>query len=354
MTAHVFPGRFRAGALLCAGSIAWLAACGRGGEEPHAAMDHHEGGSSSYFTSALNPRPGQPGHEDHVEWEGAFPTPESRNDFRVVRTFPLPDGFLGNMAVDPESGRMWLISLGPPTNTEGPSTLYEVDPATGAVLRQAELPFLGDFGTPVFIDGYLYQGIFHQSMLYKVAVNDPEPFGAVVAEVRLPTLNDLKLVDEAHPYPFIEFGGVTATPDGHILIHADDVGEFIKIHKETGEILNRARTIKAMGGITGTMHDGRFLVVGNSDPRGGYCALAYPPALSRSPEQRDISWALSDGYSGEVLASVRMQNSRAYASSVALARHELADGFPYGKFAFYAMGEEGMLEIEWSPGRNAY
>lgn len=355
MKRHVCPRWFTTGVLLCAVS---LAGCGRGGGEAGAEAKparQATGLASGYAAKDKNPRPGQDGHQMHQEWEGALPTVKSRNDFRVKRAIPLPDGFLGNMAYDPGSKRLWLVSLGPPTAAK-PSTLYEVDPQNGRVLAKAEMPFRGDFGSPVFIDGHLYQGVFHESKLYKVEVNDRARFGAVLGSVALPTINDLKLVDESHPYPFIEFGGVTATEDGDILIHADDVGEFIKIDKESGRILNRARTIKAMGGIAGTEHNGRFLVLGNSDPRGGYCALAYPPALSRSPEQKDISWALSDGYTGEVLASMRMQNSRAYASSVALVKHEPAAEreLPYGKFTFFAMGEEGVLEIDWAPGRNAY
>lgn len=301
------------------------------------------------------PRPGQPGHEKHREWEGKYPTPETVNDFRIVRTFAPPEGFLGNMAYDQETGNLYLVSLGPPTNTRGPSMLYRVDPRSGKVLAQAEMPFKGDFGQPVVLNGHLYQGIFHESKLYKVEIKDPASFGKVLKVVGLPTINDLKLVNEAHSFPFIEFGGVTATPEGKLMLHADDVGEYITVDPETGALLERARTIKAMGGITGTGEpQGRFLVVANSDPRGGYCALSYPPLLSRSAEQKDISWALTDGRTGDVLASLRTQNSRAYASTIALVRHETVPQSPYGRFTFFATGEEGILEIEWTPGRDAY
>lgn len=301
------------------------------------------------------PRPGQPGHEKHREWEGRYPTPATVNDFRVVRAFAPPEGFLGNMAYDNETGHLYLVSLGPPTNTRGPSMLYRVDPKSGEVLAQAEMPFKGDFGQPVVINGHLYQGVFHESKLYKVEINDKAAFGKILKTVNLPTINDLKLVNEAHSFPFIEFGGVTATPEGKLMLHADDVGEYITVDPETGALLERARTIKAMGGIAGTGDpQGRFLVVANSDPRGGYCALSYPPLLSRSAEQKDISWALTDGRTGDVLASLRTQNSRAYASTIALVRHEMVPQSPYGRFTFYATGEEGILEIEWTPGRDAY
>jgi hypothetical protein len=290
-----------------------------------------------------------------LEWEGAYPTLTTINDFKVLRTFPAPAGFLGNLAYDRESGRLWLISLGPPTNLKSASILYEVDPKDGTILALAEMPFVGDFGEPTYSDGHLYQGIFHQSKMYKIDVRRGADFGKIVKVIPLPTLNDLNLVNEAHSYPFIEFGGVTATPDNNILIHADDVGEYIKIDRETGQILHRARTIKAMGGITGIQGaKGQFLVVANSDPRGGYCALSYPPALSRSPEQKDISWALTDGMTGEVLASIRIQDSRAYASTISLVKHEEVASIPYGRFTFFATGEEGILEIEWTPGRDAY
>jgi hypothetical protein len=324
---------------------------------PGLAQSAAQGGEQPSDRSGLGyetPRPGQPGHEQHREWEGKYPTPKTVNDFKVVRSFAPPAGFIGNMAYDRQSGRLWLVSLGPPTNTAGPSMLYELDPKNGKVLAKAEMPFKGDFGQPVFIEGHLYQGVFHESRMYKVSV-DRASFGKVVKAIPLPTINDLKLVNEAHSFPFIEFGGVTVTPDNNIMMHADDVGEYITISRETGEILQRARTIKAMGGITGATDDeGRFLVIANSDPRGGYCALSYPPALSRSADQRDISWALTDGRTGDVLASLRTQNSRAYASTIALVKHEEVAESPYGRFTFFATGEEGILEIEWTPGRDAY
>lgn len=301
-----------------------------------------------------NPRPGQPGHQPHKEWQGDYPTLEALKNFKVVRSFNPPAGFLGNMAYDRESGRLWLISLGPPANTKNSSVLYEVDPANGKVLAQAKMPFQGDFGDPVFIDGHLYQGIFHESKLYKISTAAKD-FGKIVKTVPLPKLVDLNLVDEAHPLPFIEFGGVGVTPDKNILFHADDVGEFIVVSPESGKLLSRVRTLKALGGLdVATGPQGDMLVLANSDPRGGYCALSFPPAISRTPEQKDISWALLDGKTGEVLASIRTQNSRAYAGTVALMKHEQVAHTPYGRFTFLATGEEGILTIEWTPAKDAY
>src|SRR5215467_14414431 len=224
-------------------------------------------------TPATNPRPGQPGHRSHEEWQGAYPTPESIRKFKFKRSLPLPDGFIGNIAFDGASGRLWLVSLGPPTNTKGPSTLYEIDPNDGKVLAQAAMPFKGDFGEPVFYDGYLYQGIFHESKIYKINVADRTKIGKIDKVIPVPTLIDLKLGDEAHSYPFIEFGGLTLTPDHNLIFHADDVGELITIDRETGRLLARVRSLKALGGISATVGpNGAFLVLGNSDPRGGYCA----------------------------------------------------------------------------------
>jgi hypothetical protein len=145
------------------------------------------------------------------------------------------------------------------------------------------------------------------------------------------------------------------TPDKQIMFHADDVGELITIDRESGKVLKRVRTLKALGGIASAAGpDGKFYVIGNSDPRGSYCALAYPPAVSRSATQRDISWALLDGETGEVLASIRRQNSPAYASTISLVKHEDKAGSPYGRFVFLATGEEGILTMEWTPVKDAY
>jgi hypothetical protein len=300
-----------------------------------------------------NPRPGEPGHQTHKEWQGAYPSLDVLGTFKVVKAFAPPDGFIGNLTFDRASHRLWLVSLGPPTNTKGTSMVYELDPDTGKVLAQAPLPLKGDFGEPVYIDGYLYQGVFHESKLYKIAAGDRRELGKIVSVIPLPTLNDLKLGDEAHPVPYIEFGGVTATPDKNLMIHADDVGELITLERDTGRILSRVRTLKALGGIAAVPTGSDFFVLGNSDPRGGYCALSFPPALSRTPDQRDMSWALLDPRSGEVLASIRTQNSPAYASTIELMDYQPIPG-TFGRLRFLATGEDGILTLEWTPSRDAY
>jgi hypothetical protein len=217
------------------------------------------------------------------------------------------------------------------------------------------MPFKGDFGSPIYIDGFVYQGIFHESQVYKVDVRSRSAFGRIVKTVPLPTLNHLKLVDESYPFPFIEFGGVTTTPDKKLMLHSDDTGEFITVDPETGGMINRIATIKALGGITAVPGpNGEFFVLGNSDPRGGYCALSYPPESSRSPEQKDISWALLNGKTGEVLASINTPNSRAYASTVSLVSYERAGDDSYGRYTFLATGEEGILKIQWTPRKGAF
>jgi hypothetical protein len=298
-----------------------------------------------------NPRPGQEGHQHHATFQGSS-TPQQ---FSVVRVIEPPDGFRGNLTYSQDEARLWLISLGPPVSKDQPSTLYELDATTGDVLRTAEMPFTGDFGSPVYVDGYLYQGLFQESKMYKIDVTPGANFGKIVDVFDLPTINDLNLQNEEHPYPFIEFGGVTASPSGNIILHADDVAMLITIDKDTGELLDRVPTQKAMGGIASTpMYGETFYVLANSDPRGGYCALEFGTSDRRSPEQKDVSWLIVDGKSGETLASMRRLDSRAFASTVTLVRHELVEDAPYGQFTFLATGEDGILEFEWIPGLNAF
>lgn len=312
-----------------------------------------QGAAKASEREYANPRPGAPGHRAHIEWQGAYPKLGAKN-LKVVATLRPPDGFIGNMTYDAVSDRLYLVSLGRPTNPNN-SAIYEMDATTGNVLAKADLPLIGDFGDPIYIDGHVYQPVYHESKMYKISTKAGE-FGKVVSEIPLPTHADLNLTDESHPYPFIEFGGAGVTKEKKIIFHADDVGEFMTIEPDTGKILSRVRTIKALGGLDSVTHNNRELVLANSDPRGGYCALSFPPALSRTPDQKDISWALLDARSGEVLASLRTQNSRAYAASVALKSHKPSakGGKDYGTFTFFAFGEEGILALEWNPVHDAY
>lgn len=295
---------------------------------------------------------GQPGHRAHQTFLGNT-VPQ---DFHVVRVIKPPAGFRGNLTFSEEENRLWLVSLGPPATNNPPSKLYELNPVTGAILASAEMPFTGDFGEPVYVDGYLYQGLFQESKMYKISVKHGDDFGKIVGVIDLPTMNDLKLIDESQPYPFIEFGGVTVNPFGNIVLHADDVGMLLTIDKNTGKLLERVPTQKAMGGIASTALIGEetFYILANSDPRGGYCALEFGSSERRSPEQKDISWLVVDGRTGNTLASMRSLDSRAFASTVSLVEHTEAEGAPYGQFTFLATGEEGILVLEWTPAVDAY
>jgi hypothetical protein len=67
--------------------------------------------------------------------------------------------------------------------------VYELDINGGRVLAQKEMPFKGDFGDLVFIEGFLYQGLFHESKMYKIST-EKETFGNIVTTLPLPTHND--------------------------------------------------------------------------------------------------------------------------------------------------------------------
>jgi hypothetical protein len=292
-----------------------------------------------------------------------------QEDFKVIRSLVPVDGFVGNITYDQETGRLWLLSLGPPANTKGPSKLYEIDPVNGAVLAEATMPFLGAFGTPVYIDGFLYVGIPYQSTLYKIAASR-ERFGTIVKTIPLPTVNDVEFsqTDQVYRYPFIEFSGVTVTPDKHLMIHASDLGELITLNQETGRVLKRVRTLRGLGGITRVEGPhGEFMLIANTDPAGaalmiamrqfmfraahGIVPLSSNPGLlpAMRPETKHINWVLIDGNQGTPLASIEQPNSRAFAGSTSLLKHEKVAGALYGRFTFLALGDEGILTIQWLP-----
>jgi hypothetical protein len=289
--------------------------------------------------------------------------------FKVVKCFQPPDDFVGNLAYDRESGRLWLVSLGPPANTKGPSILYEVDPNSGNILAQAEMPFLGEFGTPVYIDGFLYQGVNHESKLYKIAVKDKANFGKIVKTVSLPRYDEISVDDSAViRLPFISYKGATVTPEKSVMIHAEDTGELITIDPETGKMLKRVKTVHAVGGITGFLGpEGHFLLVGNSDPansalkaemhkfmfRGAHGVSPLKSVRAelacRRHEEKLICWVLLDARTGELLASLNQEESRIHAESVALVKHETVPGTRYGRFDLLAVGTEGIHQVRWTP-----
>lgn len=328
--------------------------------EPAAAHQHHHPAA---------PQPADRDHKHHDEM-GHDPShmAAAPSEFQVKRVFRGPENFTGNLAYDPEGGRLWLLSFGPPANTKGPSTLYEVDPATGKVLAQTRMPFLGEFGAPVFMEGHLWVGVSVDSKLYKVAVGKSD-FGKIVSSVALPTLNDLEFTtDEPFRFPFINFPNITATPDKQILLNAEDIGLLVKIDKETGKVLGQVTTMKGLGAAINVPGPNQeFVLLGNSDPEMALlkrdmrvfmfrAAHGFTPPYAIRTEvpcskqgARDISWVLIDPQTGELLASTMERCSRASAGSVALLKQEKLPGTRYGRYTFFATGEEGILTVDWVP-----
>lgn len=287
-------------------------------------------------------------------------------DFRVTRVFKAPENFMGGLAYDSAGKRLWLLSVGPPANTKSSSTLYELNPETGKVLAQAKMPFLGDFGSPTFFNGHLYVGIPHSSKLHKVSVESGSEFGKVVSTVPLPTLNDLdETFSEPFRFPFINFPSLTPTPDKKLLMHAEDLGLFLLIDPDTGKLLKKSHTMKGIGGtapVSGP--NGEFLLLGNADPENtmlkrdmrvfmfrsahGFTPPYAVQACGRN-DIRDITWALLEPDSGEVISSILDRCSRTKANAVALLKQEPIAGFPYGRLTFLTVSDEGVLTVEWKP-----
>ena len=297
-------------------------------------------------------------HRDHAVRDAGM-----GSEFRILRVFDAPPGFVGNLAFDAESKRLLLLSFGPPANTKGPSRLYELDPEDGRVLRTAQMPFLGELGTPVFSGGHLYQVVDHQSELHKISVA-PESFGEIVETVELPGLNDIE-VEENDPlrFPFIAFRGLTATPEGQLVAHAQDIGEFFTLDPATGEPVSRVPTLRALGGIAAAQDpNGKLLILANSDPVKATFDYHVRHYMFRADHgmvpmvrhgKKAVHWVLLDGASGEILASLRRLDPRAEGASVALIDHREVPGTPYGQFEFFATGEDGVFVLEWAPGRKS-
>lgn len=289
------------------------------------------------------------------------PDPQAMgSEFQILEVLEAPTRAPGHLAYDPESGRLWMITHGPPANASGPSTLYEIDAEDGTTLDTAQLPFLGEIGMVAFVDGSLYQVVHHQSKMYKISV-ERESFGQVLAEIALPTLNQIEHEEEAPlRFPFISFKGVALTAEGDLLAHAQDLGELMVLDPETGRLRSRVATMRALGGIAATRGDrGESLVLGNSDPvKAGFeyhvrrymfrASHGVVPATRYG--KKAIHWVLLDGESGELLASIRRLDPRIDASSVALISRERVEGAPYGRLEFWATGAEGIFRAQWTPG----
>lgn len=281
------------------------------------------------------------------------------SEFQILKVLEAPTRAAGHLAYDPESGRLWMITHGPPANTSGPSVLYEIDTEDGRILATAQLPFLGEIGMAAFVEGHLYQLVHHKSKLYKISV-ERESFGRLLAEIDLPTLNEIEHEDDAPlRFPFISFKGMTYT-DGNLLAHAQDLGELMVLDPETGRLRSRVATMRALAGIAATRGDrGELLVLGNSDPVKAAFEYHVRRYMFRASHgvvpatrygKRAIHWVLLDGERGELLASIRRLDPRIEASSVALISREPVEGAPYGRFEFWATGAEGIFRAQWTPG----
>lgn len=304
-------------------------------------------------------------HEDMTD-----PEAESQPDgLKVTKIFRLPNQFTGNVIYSPEVNRLWLLSFGPPANTKGPSILYELDPANGKVMTSSAMPFLGEFGAPAYIDNILYVGIPYQSKIYKVSL-DKKSFGQMLGTITVPNLAELKLNEPGEPYrfPFLSFTSITATPGKDLVMAADDTGYFVRIDRENGKVLSKTRTIKGLGGAAVLAHGDEInIILANQDPeavllksdsrrfmfraRHGFT----PPYAVRTEipceryGARDINWTVLDPESGELLSSTFQSCSRASAGSLAPIGHQSVPGTRYGRFTFYAIGDEGLLTVAWVP-----
>jgi hypothetical protein len=322
-------------------------------------------------------------HEHHVEAQKTpskyanDPQPRSDNpgEFAVQRITPVPSGFMGVWAYDGAADRLWLLSFGPPANTKGASTLYELAPESGKILAQARMPFLGECSAAVFDEGFLYVGVPHESKIYKVMAQDKAVLGKVVQSISIPTLIDLHPgPEEVFRFPFVSFFGMAVTPDHNLILHAQEIGELITLDRESGKVLNRVKTLHALGGITPVPGpNGEFMLLANADPEAAALRAEMrrflfrsthgitPPSAVRPdttcgrPEARDIRWVLIDGQTGDLLASANQQCVRTNAGSVALLGYEKVPGTRYGRFRFLAGGEERTVAtIEWTPSDNSF
>ena len=291
-------------------------------------------------------------------------------ELEYLRTLPLPEGFAGQFAYDAETKRLWLISYGPPANKLGPSKVSELDPATGKVLAEAELPLLGGFGPPVAGGGYVYQPVNFESKIYRIAVGDRKHLGTIEGTIPIPMVTDLRKsgnVPGAEPlkYPWLEVSSVALAADGNLVLHAGDLGELITIDRQTGKVLKRLPTMKGLGGISTVRGGGgRSYVLANLDPDDAAARdkarrfdLRAPEVVpwkrskvtlfSHRTDRKHVLWILLDGESGEPLASVEDDASPAYASGTTLA--DFRPGGAYGRFTFLAMGPAGILTMRWTP-----
>ena len=286
------------------------------------------------------------------------------DEFKVTTSVPLPEGFVGNLAYQPSSDRLWLISYGPPAATRRACTFFELDRRTGRVIVEKPLPFQGEFGAPALLDGFLYQGVYHQRKIYKIAVDGPRA-GEVVDTVEVPPLAALDLSahrSETFRFPFFIFSALAVMPGPLLVTHSEDLGELITLDPRTGKVMRQVPTQPSLSGLAPVPGPGgRTVLLANASPRefamrnylrrflfrGG--APAPPMTATGDPEENGVNWMVLDPGSGEVLASAWRSPPRAAAGSVALVNSVPEEGKPYGRMTFLALGKEGLLTIEWAP-----
>jgi hypothetical protein len=305
--------------------------------------------------------------EDHA---GHHAGDAAEAPLKIERVVRAPDHFVGNVAFDRTSGRLWLVAFGPPANTRGSSALYELDREDGRVLGKATLPFRGEFASAAYLDGSLYQPIPYESTLYKVRAATPAALGTIESAVRLPGIEDLRrpLDEDVYRFPFVAWSAAAVLPDGALVLYAADLGELITIHRDTAAVLARVRTTKGLTGITVVPGPGGHdLLLGTFDPvesafrqetrrfmyRASHGILPLETVRQEgnygTPGQKTVTWVLLDPGTGEVLAATPMESTRFGAASVALIRREELPGTRYGRLHAFTVGEEGLLEVQWTP-----
>ena len=312
---------------------------------------------------------GAQGNAQHDHAAVGPPGASVDGELKISKVMRAPGRFVGNVIRDPQSGRLWLLSFGPPANTVDSSTLYEVEPSTGSVISRRSMPFLGEFGTAAYIDGFFYQAIAYESTMYKVDASETAQRDGIVGTVKLPTHGDIDSRDEdVYRFPFIAFTAATPASDGNVQLYAADLGELITVDKTSGAVIKRVRTTKGLGGLTrATIASGESLLLGTFDPvdsafkqetrrfmfRASHGILPLETVRAEGnygqPGQKTVTWVLLDAESGEVLASTSIESSRMTVGSVAFVKAERAPGTRFGKLVALTTGDEGIVTVEWTP-----
>lgn len=315
----------------------------------------------------------------------------STGTVRHLSTVPVPAGFLGNLAWDADSDRLFLVSFGPPSTGWPSSRLLEVDRETGRVLHQADLPFRGSFGTPVVVDGELLQGVYVRSQLFRLGIEE-ESFGRVEEVARLPRVTDLGDIGARHRlrFPYLEIRSMTPVGEGHMALLSSDIGELITVD---------AKGIAKADSATGSAHTGSAAADGSAPAllevvrrvalEPGLSGLARVPSAegswyltsfdpdasavyskvrgfnargsevdvsakrsksafhSRRTGERTVRWILVDGADGQTLATADV-GRWVWSGNLEILAH-FDDAGPLGRFHVLALGPEGLSTLEWVP-----